>query len=73
LCNSSSKANLDVELIVYRHLLSSSEIQEQVVIAPQPSRSEMSKRSVVEIDSRRKGSIGISECSIEKERNNVID
>jgi hypothetical protein len=68
LYNFSSKANLEVEIIVYRHLLDCSEVHEQVVAASQAGGNEISEKFLVQTESKRKGMIGISECGVEKER-----
>ncbi len=68
MCNSSSKNNLEIEIIVYHHLLDSSEIQREVTIASQPGGSEVAERFIVESESKRTGSVGFSECGVEKER-----
>lgn len=57
---------LETEIIIYRHLLDSNEIQEQVVIVrpPQIIVNETVERFVVESETERKGSIGISKYLI---------
>ncbi|CAF1231078.1 unnamed protein product, partial [Didymodactylos carnosus] len=67
-----SKINLEAEIIVYRHLLDSSEIHEQVMVAPiyQSVGSEMTGKFIVK--NQNHGAIGISECGVKKERERML-
>lgn len=72
MCNSFSTKTLEVEIIVYRHLLDCSAIAEQVVITPQPVGSEMTERFLVQSETKRQGSIGISKCEVTKKMREMI-
>ena len=75
--NSFSTINLEAEIIVYRHLLDSSEVQIPVAInvqTRQQIRSATTEHFVVQNERTRKGTVGIRECEVteERERNSGI-
>jgi hypothetical protein len=59
-----SKANLEVEIIIYRRLLDTSGIEAPVIIAPWSQSIENEKKRKFLIKSWRKRSIGISKCEM---------
>ena len=64
----SSKINLEAEIIVYRHLLDNTGVEGRVTVvaAKQPIKDETTGQLVAK--RQRKGSIGISKCGIEIEK-----
>jgi hypothetical protein len=67
---SSSTINLEAEIIVYRHVLDSSEVPMQVAIDVQPQsiRNAMTEQFTVKNERARKGSVGIRECKVTGDR-----
>jgi hypothetical protein len=61
-----STVKLETEIIIYRHLLDSSEIEKQAVIDPLLIESETTEKLAVQHKRTRKGSIGIGECSVKE-------
>jgi hypothetical protein len=59
--------NLEVEIIIYRDLLETCEIT-ATVISSDSGGVETVEKLVVENETKREGSIGISECGVENER-----
>jgi hypothetical protein len=62
-----SKADLEAEIIVYRHLLEIYQIEHQVTVIPQTQTYGSETMGKLVVQSQKKGSIGISECKIENE------
>jgi len=64
-----SKADLEAEIIVYRHLLEIYEIEHRVTVIPQTQTETYGSATMgrLVVKSQKKGLIGISECEIEKQ------
>ncbi len=62
-----SKADLEAELIVYRHLLEIYEIEHRVTVVPQTETYGSETTGKLVVKSQKRGAIGISKCELEKE------
>ncbi len=61
-----SKADLEAEIIVYRHLLEIYEIEHRVTVVPQTEKFATEMMGKLFVKSQKRGPVGISKCELEK-------